>query len=65
MAMRYLQDYAKRILHLHQLYAIVDSENYASLNLFRKCGFSGDIVLKNWLYDGEKYKKSIFLQFFL
>jgi diamine N-acetyltransferase len=57
-----LVDYALRILHLHQLYAYVDCENMASLQLFGKAGFEVSAKIKDWLYDGMKYRQSVLLQ---
>lgn len=64
-AVERLKDYARDILHLHQLYAYVDSENEAALALFRKCGFSSGAELEDWLFDGEKYRNAVLMQYFL
>ena len=57
-------DYAIRILHLHQLYAIVATDNEPGLNLFMKMGFQHTSDLKEWLFDGEKYHDVTILQLF-
>lgn len=57
--------YAHEVIHLHQLYIVVDSDNTSSIELFRKCGFSVSHQLKDWLYDGEKYRNAVFLTLFL
>lgn len=56
--------YAERILHLHQLYVIVASDNIAAISLFLKAGFADSCELKDWLYDGEIYKKARIMHFF-
>lgn len=55
-------EYARHTLRLHQLYAIVAEDNEPSLRLFAKCGFERCSLLKEWLFDGEKYKDAIVMQ---
>jgi diamine N-acetyltransferase len=50
------------VLHLHQLYAYVDVTNEASLGLFRKMGYEVSANIKDWLYDGRKYRDAILMQ---
>ena len=57
--------YAQRILHLHQLYVIVDQQNTAAMQLFKKTGFKESATLEQWLYDGKKYRDALLLQRFL
>ena len=57
--------YALRILHLHQLYVIVDKENTIALQLFRKTEFQESASLAQWLYDGRDYRDALLLQRFL
>lgn len=61
-AIQLLADYSLHTIHLHQLYAIVPSINIASKKVFEKCGFHATIELKDWLFDGKKYKNALFLQ---
>jgi RimJ/RimL family protein N-acetyltransferase len=56
--------YAKNELRLHTLYATVEEDNVASLNMFRKLGFE-ETTLKNWYRDGENYKNGKLLQYTL
>ena len=56
-------DYALRILHLHQLYAYIDIDNYSSLQLFKKAGFVVVSEIKDWLYDGAKFHDSMLVQY--
>lgn len=56
------KDYALHVLHLHQLYAVVATDNEASLRLFARSGFSEGCLLADWLYDGENYSDARFMQ---
>jgi diamine N-acetyltransferase len=57
-----LADYALRILHLHQLYAVVALDNEKSLRVFEKAGFSKSTLLRDWLYDGKQYHEAALMQ---
>jgi diamine N-acetyltransferase len=57
--------YALRVLHLHQLYAIVEEGNLAACTLFRQAGFSEQARLGDWLFDGRHYHDALLLQRFL
>ena len=63
--LREIADYARRILHLHQLYAYVDARNEASLALFRKAGFTAAALIPDWLLDGDDYHDAQLLQLVL
>jgi diamine N-acetyltransferase len=63
--LREVTDYALRILHLHQLYVYVASDNEASLQLFQKAGFMLTATLRHWLFDGQSYQDACLLQIFL
>ena len=54
--------YALHVLHLHQLYAVIDAGNDGALRLFGKMGFSGTSTLPEWLYDGKKYHDAVLMQ---
>lgn len=58
-------DYARKVLHLHQLYAVVEQENTHSVHLFSQLGFQPNMPLKHWLYDGREYHDAIVMQLFL
>lgn len=60
-----IKEYARDVVHIHQLYAVVDTANSASLQLFEDCGFSLSHYLDDWLYDGREYRKAVFLTLFL
>lgn len=63
--LKYIKKYAAHILHLKQIYAIVPENNDYSNSLFIKAGFLNDAKLKNWLFDGEKYRNAVLMQYFL
>ena len=64
-ALEQVVDYAARVVHLRQLYAIINADNDASLQLFRKAGFSDAATLNDWLYDGTSYHAAVVMQIFL
>ena len=57
--------YARQMLNLHQLYAVIATDNQQSLRLFNKCGFDEMATLKDWLLYGKEYKDSVIMQFIL
>ncbi len=64
-ALAELSRYALQILHLHQLYALIEDGNEAALHLFLKAGFQQDARLKDWLFDGRRYHDALLVQSFL
>ena len=58
-------EYAHEVIHLHQLYVVVDTDNTASIELFKNCGFLVSHYLKDWLFDGEKYRNAAFVTLFV
>lgn len=63
--LRTVRAYSKHTLHLHQLYAIVASNNEASLKLFLKAEFKASCELRDWLYEDGEYHPAIVMQTFL
>lgn len=61
-AMQLLERYASETVHIHMLYAIVSEDNICSMKLFEKCGFSMSGTLKEWLFDGKKYRNAHIMQ---
>ena len=61
-ALKAISTYALKVLHLHQLYAVVDIENKGSVTLFETVGFKNRIQLKEWLFNGHSYHDAIVLQ---
>ena len=64
-ALEELCHYARQVLHMHQLYGVVASDNEAALALYEKAGFQTQNRLKDWLYDGRKYTDAVLMQRFL
>ena len=64
LALHKMSEYVEQVLHLHQLYAIVDQANNISLQLFKNEGYKEGSVLKDWLYDGKKYRDAVLMQIF-
>lgn len=60
-----IQDYARHILHLHQIYAIVAVSNAKAANMLTSAGFTGDKMLKDWLCNGKGYEDAYLFQCFL
>lgn len=52
-AIKALVDYARKSLRLHQLYAIVASENLAALKTFEFAGFQRSGTMKDWISTGK------------
>lgn len=57
-----LINYAFTYLNLHQLYANINANNVASLNLFIKFGFKHVGVKKDWTFYKGKYSDEILFQ---
>lgn len=64
-ALQLISKYAAETLHLHQIYAITDVDNVASVELFKKAGYIYGTMFRDWLYDGHKYHNAIVFQSFL
>ena len=58
-------DYAKNVLHLHQLCAVVDIGNSSSLKIFQETGFTKGATLKDWIFDGQRYHDAVMMQLFM
>ena len=64
-ALEALGDYALRVVHLHQLYAVIAADHEAAIALFQKSGYEQQAVLRDWLFDGHCYTHAILMQRFL
>lgn len=64
-AVRQIFDYSRDILHLHQIYAYVATDNEESLALFCHLGFQQGALLRDWLFRGGEYHDACLMQFFL
>jgi diamine N-acetyltransferase len=61
-ALKAIIDYAFDILQLKQLYCNIETDNSASLNLFKKYGFEIIGVKKMWLKSEKGFKDEVMLQ---
>lgn len=61
-AIQKVMRYAKEILHLHQLYVVVNFSQKRTIGLFLRMGFKETCQLTDWLYDGELYHDATLLQ---
>jgi diamine N-acetyltransferase len=55
MALTCLADYCFKTLQLHQLYCNILANNYESIELFRKIGFTEAGVKKDWIKTSDGY----------
>lgn len=60
-----LMDYSHTVLHIHQLYALVNVDNKYCIRLFKKVGFEHEAELRDWLFDGDDYHNAYLMHFFL
>lgn len=65
MAIAEILGYARDILNLHQVYAIVPESNSASLRMLSDCHFVRTGELKDWIFSGHEYENGVIMQFFL
>lgn len=61
-ALECVENYAKKHLGLHQLYAHILEGNTASIRLFKKCGFEQSGVKKDWIYHNRDYHNECLFQ---
>lgn len=61
-AIQKVMRYAKEVLHLHQLYVVVNTSQKSTIGLFLRMGFKETCQLTDWLYDGEVYHDATLLQ---
>lgn len=60
-----IADYARNIIGMHQLVAIVPEHNTHSLRLFNKCGYTPIATLPSWLRFGNTRQNATLFQFIL
>lgn len=65
LAIRQIADYAREVIHLHQIYAIVPMENADSLRMLEACGFERVSEFKDWIFSRGKYQNAMMMQLFL
>ena len=64
-AIEVMLDYSLRVLHLHQVYVILDEKNENAKKLFNKLAFKESARLNHWLFNGHTYHDAILMQRFL
>ena len=57
-----LMSYCFKVLHLHQLYCSIGTDNRESLNLFQGVGFKLVGEKKEWIYNGKGFDGELLLQ---
>lgn len=57
--------YARDIVRLQQIYAIVPESNDASLRMLEACEFERTAMLKNWLCRRDRFENAVVMQLFL
>ncbi len=60
--MEEMLNYSLHILHLHQVYVIVDCGNEIALKLFNSLDFRESARLEHWLFDGRDYHDALLMQ---
>ena len=60
-ALRQMNDYARNVLHIHQLYSVVSADNHPSLTMLRSAGYGNETILHDWLATPQGYKDCIAL----
>lgn len=60
-----LADYARNVINLHQLYAIIGVSNERTLHLFSQSGYREQARLKDWLMTGNNYGDAVLMQLIL
>ena len=58
-------EYARGVIHLHQLYAVIAQSNSHCLQIFRTLGFRECGTLSDWLCKGTTYESASIMQLFL
>ncbi|MBQ7471085.1 MAG: GNAT family N-acetyltransferase [Prevotella sp.] len=57
-----IEEYARNVLHLHQIYAIIGASNAVSIRLFNSQHFEQSARLKDWLFDGKSFHDALLVQ---
>lgn len=57
-----IEDYARTVLHLHQIYAVIGASNAVSIRLFHSLHYDQSARLKDWLFDGKAYHDALLMQ---
>lgn len=57
-----IEDYARNVLHLHQIYAIIGASNAVSIRLFNSLHYEQSARLLDWLFDGKTFHDALLVQ---
>ncbi len=57
-----LDEYARRVVALHTLYAVVAENNEASCRLFAGAGYERVALLPQWLFVDGKYEDALIME---
>ena len=52
-ALEALHDYARRVIHLHQLYVIIGVDNQPARHLFQSMGYRTTATLTDWMLQSD------------
>ncbi len=61
-ALTQLHRYARHTLHLHQVFAIVSTDNTAAISLLTQQGYEDTARLCQWIFDGADYHDALLMQ---
>jgi diamine N-acetyltransferase len=61
-ALDLLMEYSRNVLHMHLIYCSVTATNLASIQLFKKAGFSETGIRKEWLRKADGWDDVVELQ---
>lgn len=61
-ALTLLAEYAHECIGLHQLVALVRSDNNPSIALFKRAGFKSCGCLRSWIKNGHRYSDALIFQ---
>lgn len=64
-AIEMLTDYSRNMLHLKQIYAVVDVDNEVSHHCLLSIGFTEGAILKEWIFCDGSYKDARVMQLFI
>lgn len=64
-ALALVADYARTMIGMHQLAAVVPERNIYSHRLFEKCGYEATAILRSWLRTGITYQNATLFQLLL
>ena len=65
-ALAALHDYARRVIHLHQLYAIIGADNQSARQLFLSMGYHQTATLTDWMLRADNtFIDAVLMQFTL